>query len=244
MSGKGQLLIYIQHMAVGSYSPCTKFHFFHLNQQIWLCGTCCVRLPCRIPSSLFTIHTSFYPFVAGVRPPHPRSLSQLGPISWMREKKCTCLGREWIKFERKTQSVPPPGHDWWQCCLRTPNKRIRLKGLVAFAYVCVGEWFASAESEKITFFFFLPEHLFNFICLLTGWCEFCRCSLDLMWAHCGGKWTGPYLLPRGPEGGPGLSVDLLRQSTFTEMKFICASDREAKETLEARELERQREISE
>lgn len=36
MRGKGQPLICTRHMAEGSYSPCTKSHFFHLNQQLWL----------------------------------------------------------------------------------------------------------------------------------------------------------------------------------------------------------------
>lgn len=56
MRGKGQPLIYTRHMAVGSYSPCTKSRFFYLNQHVWLPYA---RVICLIPviqSSLFNIY--------------------------------------------------------------------------------------------------------------------------------------------------------------------------------------------
>lgn len=43
-------------MAVGSYSPCTKSHFFHLNQHVWLpCATVLCQIPV-IQSSLFNTY--------------------------------------------------------------------------------------------------------------------------------------------------------------------------------------------
>lgn len=66
---KGQPLIYTRHMAVGSYSPCTKSHFFHLNQHIWLPYA---RMRCQISviqSSLFNIYVSSDVWLENVQPP-------------------------------------------------------------------------------------------------------------------------------------------------------------------------------